>query len=178
MAILTLREIGDPILRKRANIIEDIKSHHNLYNDMIQTLEKVWWVWIAAPQIGESLQVFIVRIQPTKSYPDLENKWPQIIINPTITAHCDKIIEDREWCLSVPWATPATGLKGKVPRYQQIQATRYDENGNQKEWKREWFAARVFQHEYDHLQWIFFLDRMISMETLCTSNRYQKSLNF
>lgn len=174
MTLLTITEIGDPILRQKTKSISDIPHHQQLYIDMIETLETVWWVWIAAPQVWKSLQLFVVSIKPSVNRPDLIEQWPYLVINPTIIKQSDNIIEDREWCLSVPWATPVTWLKGKVPRPDRIEAQRYDEQWNHHHKTLKWFEARVFLHEYDHLQWVFFLDRMTSFETLCTSDRYHK----
>lgn len=175
--ILNITEIGDPILREKTTDlnVEEISYYHEMFENMIETLSDAWWVWISAPQISLSKSFFVIRMKPTKNYWDMIDKWPEIIINPKIVSTSISKKMWREWCLSIPWSTPSTWFKWKVPRYERI-----DVEYMNKEWvpvsrRLEWFEAIVFQHEYDHLQWILFLDQMESLESLCTYEWFQKN---
>lgn len=166
--ILDIHQIGDPILTKKALPIVNIEDYWSLIADMIETLEYSW-VGLAAPQVGQSVQLFIIRQKPTSNYPHLEDTGPQVIINPIIHSHSNEQEEDREWCLSIP------DLRGKVPRRKRVEATYQNESWQRIEKRFNEFESRIFQHEYDHLQGIFFLEQMNWFSSLCTTDRYKKN---
>lgn len=105
---------------------------------------------LAAPQIGISKSVFIFSF-------DRDPKNFEVVINPQFVPMSDELIEGWESCFSVLLQM------AKVPRYQTIKATFLNLNGEKVEKVLEGFAAKVFQHEYDHLQGVENIDRKDSL---------------
>lgn len=167
-------QIWDPILRKKTQDInlQNISDYQEVFDSMIETLTHEGWVGLAAPQIWISESFFLLHIAPTKTRPHLSNMWPQIIINPKIVKYSDNIVYGWEWCLSIGWITPIQWLKWKVPRSEWITVEYTTRKWEKVQKKLSWFEAIVFQHEYDHLQWIFFLDRMDNMSSIMNHELY------
>lgn len=88
------------------------------------------------------------------------------MINPHILAHSTEIVNGWEGCLSIP------GIRGLVPRYQAIEVEYTTRDGKQNRQELTDFVARIFQHEYDHLEGIVFLDRVDSTQNLMTEQEY------
>jgi|TARA_B100001971_G_C18067916_1_gene471450 peptide deformylase len=168
--LLPIAQLGNPILRKQAKIVDDISDRkiQELIDDMIHTTQEANGVGLAAPQVSESLQIFIVASHPNPRYPYAPKMKPTAIINPKIISKSKKIIKDWEGCLSIP------GIRGLVPRHESI-TTEYVTRDGKKE-KKEFtdFIARIFQHEYDHLEGIEFLDRLKSTKDIITEQEWQK----
>ena len=91
-----------------------------------------------------------------------------MIINPEIVSVSDKLEKGWEGCLSIP------GLRALVPRHKYIRAAYSDRNNNLLEEDFSDFEARVFQHEYDHINGVVFLDRVESSLEIITENEYMK----
>jgi peptide deformylase len=92
------------------------------------------------------------------------------MINPSILAHSTQIAKGWEGCLSIP------GIRGLVPRYQAIEVEYTDRDGKLQKLELTDFVARIFQHEYDHLDGIVFLDRLESTQDIITEQEYQKRI--
>jgi peptide deformylase len=93
---------------------------------------------------------------------------PTAMINPKITAHSTEVVKGWEGCLSVP------GIRGLVPRYQAIEVEYTDRNGKLQKQELTDFVARIFQHEYDHLDGIVFVDRLENTLEMITEQEYQQ----
>ena len=156
--MLEIVQLGNPILRLQAQPIENVtdKSIQKLINSLIGTAKAANGVGIAAPQVAQSYRLFVVASRPNPRYPHAPLMEPTAMLNPKIVAHSTEIIKDWEGCLSVP------GLRGLVPRYQEIEVEYTDLKGNLKQQKLTDFIARIFQHELDHLDGKVFLDRLVS----------------
>jgi len=172
--ILDIVQIWDPVLRRKSIDILNIWKYKKCIENLKETLSASWWVWLAAPQVWISVSLFVMHISPTLTRPDLKDRGTYIVINPRIISHSEDMYMDREWCLSIWWKTLSTGLKAKVPRFNRIEVEYLNEWWKLISTRLEWFEGRVFQHEYDHLQWIFFLDQMTDMSTIMTHERYTK----
>lgn len=174
MQKLEITELGNEILRTEAENIDIQKIKDNetktLIEDMKYTLSMANGLGIAAPQINVSAQLFIVASRPNKRYPQAPTCDPFAVINPVILETSSEIVKDWEGCLSIP------GIRGLVPRYKHIKVKYYDETGQEQYREFRDFLARIFQHEYDHLQGIVFLDRLESMKDLVTEKEYFKKL--
>ncbi len=125
-------------------------------------------VGIAAPQVYESLQLFIVASRPNPRYPDAPTMEPEVVINPEIVWRSDEIVKGWEGCLSIP------GIRGHVPRPWRIRARYRTLDGVEVEREFEGFVARVFQHEDDHLRGIVFLDRLESNRDIICEKEFRK----
>lgn len=123
-------------------------------------------VGIAAPQLGIPLRLLVVASRPNPRYPQAPTMAPQVVINPTILAHGDAIALGWEGCLSVP------DRRGLVPRYQEIEVEYCDRHGQTH--RQVWvdFVARIFQHEWDHLEGHLFVDRVPPGAALITDAEY------
>lgn len=146
MAIRKVRKIGDPVLRETSNNVEKIdKPVLDLVSDMLDTLEEEGGVGLAAPQIGITKRIILVR------YEDKVETY----INPEIEIIENKRIEGDEGCLSI------YSIQGfQVKRYPRIKIRTTNIKGNTEEFIAEDLLARVIQHEVDHLDGIMFIDHL------------------
>jgi peptide deformylase len=169
---LNIIQLGNPILRQKASLVEDIqdKSLQKLIDNLISTTAIANGVGIAAPQVGSSLRLFILASHPNPRYPNAPEMQPTAMINPKIIAHCKETVTGWEGCLSIP------GIRGLVPRYQSIKVEYTDTNGNLQKLEFTDFVARIFQHEYDHLEGLVFLDRVESTLDMMTEAEYQQRI--
>lgn len=165
-----IAQLGHPVLRVPARpvTLPASDSLRALADDMLATLRDANGVGIAAPQVYESLSLFIVASRPNPRYPDAPLMVPEVVFNPTITDVSEERVQDWEGCLSIP------GIRGNVPRHQRIQVRYQNAEGLVVERAFEGFVARVFQHEYDHLYGVVFLDRLDSTRDVITEKEYQK----
>jgi peptide deformylase len=170
MAILKVARMGHPVLRARAKAVDPtvIRSpaFQRLIDDMFETMREYQGVGLAAPQIHESLRLFVAGFASSPGDEDEDEEDPDrrvplmVLINPEITPASAEVVEDWEGCLSIP------DIRGKVPRAKQITVQAYDRRGKRIELGASGFTARVIQHETDHLDGVLFFDRMKSLETL------------
>jgi len=163
-------QLGNPFLRVMAQPVQKIEdpSLQNLIQELITTTIDHNGVGMAAPQVAQSLQLIIVASRPNSRYPQAPQMEPTAMINPRIVKHSGEPEKGWEGCLSVP------GIRGLVPRYPQVAIEYTDINGQVCNQELTGFVARIFQHEYDHLQGIVFLDRVESTQEMITEQEYQK----
>lgn len=168
--ILEIEELGNPILREKAKHVDNIGDEYiqNLIDNLTETVSAVNGVGIAAPQVNESYQIFIIYSHPNPRYPDAPKTEPLEVINPKIISRSDEMVKDWEGCLSIP------GIRGLVPRHKSIVVEYTTRNEGKKREELEDFIARIFQHEYDHLNGIVFLDRLESVSDMITEKEYIK----
>ena len=147
MAVREILKMGDPRLLRIAQPVRDFGSPslRALIDDMFDTMATARGVGLAAPQIGEDLQLVIFGFEHNERYPDAPAVPMTVLLNPVVTPLTDAVDEGWEGCLSVP------GLRGVVPRYTRIRYTGFDPDGRPIDREAEGFHARVVQHECDHL---------------------------
>ena len=160
--------MGHPVLRERARPLDrsDIKSAvvQKLIDDMIDTMHEYHGVGLAGPQVHEGLRIFVALLDDE---PDSKSQ-PTVVINPEIIPTAQATEEGWEGCLSIP------DIRGMVPRYIEIIMKALDRDGRSVELKLKDFAARVAQHETDHLDGVLFFDRMKSMQSLTFLDEYSR----
>lgn len=164
-----IAQLGNPVLRQKAHLItqyQDLQLQ-TLIDDLLMTVKQAHGVGIAAPQVSQSLQLFIVASRPTLRYPYAPVMEPMPMLNPRILSFSQTKVKDWEGCLSVP------NHRGLVPRYQTIQVEYCDRHGQLQTATLTDFVARIFQHEYDHLQGIVFVDRVEDPQDLISEAEYQ-----
>jgi peptide deformylase len=168
----TVLQLGHPELRQIATVIEDCFTPdiQDLIDQMVQKMEEMGGVGIAAPQLGIKKQLIVVASRPTPRYPHAPEMSPTPMLNPQILEHSETTEKGWEGCLSVP------GLRGLVPRYQSVSVSYQDRQGNSQQKDFDGFIARIFQHEYDHLQGMVFVDRVESTHELMTEQEYQRQI--
>lgn len=167
-----IAQLGHPVLRGKMDRVYNpsASSVQNIIDDMLLTVSDVNGVGLAAPQVYEPLTLFILASKPGPRYPNAPLMEPTAIINPEILWVSDKIEKGWEGCLSIP------GLRGIVPRHQGIGVRYQTRNNVVVEVEFTDFICRVFQHEFDHLQGLVFIDRLESTLDLMTEKEYLKSL--
>src|SRR5258708_5538345 len=181
MSILKVARMGHPVLRAKARPVEraDFKSavFQRFIDDLIETMREYHGVGLAAPQVHESLRVFVASIDDPSESPagaggpgsdDDRDPDPIAIVNPEITIVGSDVVEDWEGCLSIP------DIRGRVPRAREITVRGMDRNGHRLELHVHDFQARVIQHETDHLDGVLFFDRMKSLETMTFLDEYAR----
>jgi peptide deformylase len=136
---------------------------------MIDTMIEYHGVGLPAPQVHESVRLFVAFIDPEGAEPDEEKRpEPLAIINPEISPLGSETVEDWEGCLSIP------DIRGRVPRAREITLRAFDRRGERIELRLQNFPARVVMHETDHLDGILFFDRMKSFESLTFLDEYSR----
>jgi peptide deformylase len=173
MSILKVARMGHPVLREKARPLEkiDLRSAvvQKLIDDMLDTMAEYHGVGLAAPQVHESLRLFVAAIdERADDDEDTPPPEPIAIINPEITVVGSDVVEDWEGCLSIP------DIRGRVPRAREITVRGLDRNGDRIEIRTHGFPARVIQHETDHLDGVLFFDRMRSFESLTFLDEYSR----
>ena len=170
--IRQIAQLGHPVLRAPAGPLSLPASEgvRALADDMLATLRDANGVGIAAPQVYEPLRLFILASRPNARYPNAPQMDPELVFNPEILERSDTVVKDWEGCLSIP------GIRGNVPRHDRIRVQYQNAAGEPVERTFEGFVARIFQHEFDHLEGIVFLDRLESTRDVITEKEYQKLL--
>ncbi len=164
MAVLKVAKLGNPILRKiaaplTADECKDPKFQIFL-DDMVETMEKLEGIGLAAPQVFQSKQAVVLRSTSNTRYPEAPDHPLMILINPVLSDHSEEMIEGWEGCLSVD------NLRGKVCRHRKVKLTAFDREMKPLAFEAEGFPAVVLQHEIDHLLGKVFLDRMSDFSSL------------
>lgn len=149
MPIRPILKMGDPLLLQEAQPVPpkliSAPEIQDIMQDLFDTMHAAGGAGLAAPQIGISLQIVVFGFEKIQRYPN-EAPVPQtILINPIITPIGLSQESGWEGCLSVP------GLRGLVPRFQEIRYQGLDESGQVIDRTVSGFHARVVQHECDHL---------------------------
>lgn len=162
MAIREVLRLGNPILGQKASRITEFNTNELdvLIQDMQDTMQAKNGAGLAAPQIGVSQQLVLFGFTSNPRYPQAAPIPQTVLINPEIRPVGELITYDWEGCLSLP------GLRGFVPRYDCIEYSGYDANGDQHTIKASGFHARVVQHECDHLIGILYPQRMDDLSKL------------
>jgi peptide deformylase len=168
--LLNIAQIGDPTLRQIAQPIYSVHedSVQQLIQNLMATLLESNGVGIAAPQVAVPSRLLIVASRPNPRYPNAPEMEPTVMINPRLVSHTQEIVKDWEGCLSVP------GIRGCVPRYRSIEIEYTSDRGMLQKRELTDFVARIFQHEFDHLNGMVFLDRLESVQDIMTDQEYLK----
>lgn len=164
--ILPIIAYGDPVLRKTGKeITKDYPDLDKLITNMWDTMYEAYGVGLAAPQVNYSIRLFIIDPTPfaddeslTIAEKEVLGSLKKVFINPTII-----IEEGEEWafnegCLSIP------EIREDVFRKPKITIEYQDEDFNSFRETYEGLAARVIQHEYDHIEGILFTDKLSSLK--------------
>ena len=174
--ILPVVAYGDPVLKKEAEEIDkDYPELKKLIKDMFETMYEAAGVGLAAPQIGRSIRLFIVDGSPFAEEEDEEEdprakgieNFKQVFINPIIEEEFGEEWAFKEGCLSIP------KVREEVYRKEKLRITYYDENWNLKDEVFDGYAARIIQHEYDHIECILFTDHLSEIKKKLISKKLQ-----
>ncbi|GGE12113.1 peptide deformylase [Psychroflexus salis] len=160
--ILPIIAYGNPVLKKKAkSISEDYPQLNELINNMWETMYNASGVGLAAPQIGLPIRLFVVDATPFAEDDDLlENDqedlkdFKKVFINPTILEEEGNEWDFNEGCLSIP------DVREDVFRKPKIKIEYFDQDFNKHVEELDGLAARVVQHEYDHIEGVLFTDKL------------------
>ena len=164
--ILPIVAYGDPVLRKVGKgISKDYPKLDELIINMRETMKNAQGVGLAAPQIGKDIRLFLIDASPFSENEELEEEERNFLKNFNKTFINAQIIEEEgeEWafnegCLSIP------NINEDVFRNETIHIEYLDENFEKQKETLSGLAARIFQHEYDHIEGILFTDKLSSLK--------------
>ncbi|MCL9980628.1 MAG: peptide deformylase [Bacteroidia bacterium] len=151
--ILPIYAYGQPVLRKKAEEIDfNDPDLTKLISDMFDTMYDSNGIGLAAPQIGKSIRLFIVDGSEIE---DIQPEgFKEVFINPTILEEFGTEWEFEEGCLSIP------DVRANVKRKGELKIHYWDANFQEHTKSFDGMAARIIQHEYDHIEGILFTDRI------------------
>jgi len=151
--MLDICKYGETVLKQRAREVQNINEQMaELVEQMRQTMYKANGIGLAAPQVGQSIQLALVDITQGENQDEF-----MVFINPVIIESEGSESGD-EGCLSIP------GITTQVSRFTRIKIKAYDLNGKEIQREFEGYKARVIQHEIDHLEGILIMDRVSSLK--------------
>ncbi|MEN3043407.1 MAG: peptide deformylase [Fervidobacterium sp.] len=155
---MTIRTLGDPILRKKSEPVADFSKVRAILEEFKSTMYTEDGVGLAAPQVGISMRFFGMD----------DGTGFKMIVNPEILEKSEEKEIGEEGCLSVP------GVFANIQRHRWIRVRYQDEHGVYHEEFLEGYAARIFQHEYDHLDGVLFIDHLDSKARTALSQQLKK----
>lgn len=159
--ILPIVAYGDPVLRATCEEIDqNYPQLETLIANMFETMYEAQGVGLAAPQIGKSIRLFIVDATPFAEGEDGDPgcmDFKRVFINPIIFDESGEEWGMEEGCLSIP------GIREEVKRQGDLKIEYYDQNWDLYEESLTGFAARVVQHEYDHIEGVLFTDKISAL---------------
>jgi peptide deformylase len=173
VAVRDIVTVGDPVLRERAREVtaEELRSPEvqGLIDDLVETKRAAHGAGLAANQVGETLRVAVVEVEPgNPRYPYKPPVPLTVLVNPSLEPVDDEVELINEGCLSVP------DLRGDVPRHVAVRVRYLDREGVPREEVRRGLTAGTFQHEVDHLDGVLFLDRVQDPATFSTWDQFDR----
>jgi peptide deformylase len=159
---------GSTLLRKQSVEITKADNITQLSDNLFDTLKKEGGIGLAAPQIGVLKRAFVMDSNPIAEDDESVEKFKRLVINPQIISRSQETILYSEGCLSIP------GIYEEVERPKSITVNYLDESFTPVERKVNGIEARIFQHEYDHLEGILFVDRVSPIRKSLLSSKLKK----
>lgn len=177
--VLPIVAYGDPVLKKKAKAIaKDYEDLDKLIDDMWATMRNASGVGLAAPQIGRSIRLFVVDTSPfvndeelTEADKEQLKRATKVYINPVILEEDGDDWAFPEGCLSIP------GINEDIFRPEEITIEYYDREFHKHTEKFDGVAARIIQHEYDHIEGILFTDKLSSLKKRLIKNKLKNIAN-
>lgn len=152
--LIKVEKYGAKVLRKHSALVKSDEDIEGMSTNLFDTLAKEGGIGLAAPQIGLLKRIFIMDSGPLANDDDTVDKFKHLIINPTILFVSKNENWFNEGCLSIP------GIFEDVERPDKIVVKYYNEQLEPIERELSGIEARIFQHEYEHLEGILFIDKL------------------
>lgn len=176
MALLKIARMGNPVLKVKAEPVEDPKAPEvaQLVADMVETMHDADGTGLAAPQIHVSKRVVVFYVdagRDSREGGEGDGVPLTVLINPEIEPLSDETEIGWEGCLSIP------GMMGEVSRFTHIRYAAYDLTGKRFEREAHGFHARVVQHECDHLDGILYPQRIEDMSTFGFNDELMRAMH-
>ena len=166
MSLLKVARLGHPVLLARAEPVSpaDLAGARiqTLIDDMIETMREAPGVGLAAPQVHESLRLFVMDPGGGED----EDDGLEVVVNPVLSFPEENRMALWEGCLSIP------GLRGRTTRWAFTRVSCLDRNGRERTLELHGFPAAVAQHEADHLDGIFFFSRMPDLSRIAFEEEF------
>jgi peptide deformylase len=164
MAIRKIAQMGEPILRRRAEALPldriAAPAVQALIDDMIETMRDADGAGIAAPQVYEGVRISVIEVKDNARYPDFPSIPLLVLVNPVVEPLVETspladedTIAIYEGCLSV------SGVRGRVRRPRKVRVRALSRTAEPLDFVWEGIPAAVVQHECDHLDGVLFVDR-------------------
>jgi peptide deformylase len=163
MAIRQILPVSNPLLRQKAQKVKRFDgSLQKLVDDLVETMHAAHGLGLAAPQIGEALQVIVVWLPPEEDEEGRVVRGEKLyaLVNPEIVKTSPETVVGEEGCLCLPH------YYGQVRRAAAVIVKGRNPQGKEVKVKANGLLARALQHEVDHLHGVLFLDRLESLESL------------
>ena len=167
--ILPVIKYGSPILRKKAFDLDKGDEYKEIANNMMLTLKNAGGIGLSGPQVGLLKNIFVIDTSPMKN--DGITAFEKAIFNPLILHYSEEEVYYNEGCLSIP------GIHEDIFRPEKIEVRYRDENFDWHEEVLEGVVARIFQHEYDHLEGILFIDKLSAIRKKLIKSKLRKIVN-
>lgn len=155
---------GDPVLKKVAEPVDPGTDLSKTVADLYETMYNAGGVGLAAPQVGLSIRLFVTDGKPMEEE-DEPMDFKKVFVNPTVLGEEGTPWAFEEGCLSIP------GIRADVNRPEKVKIHYFDENWQEFTEEFTGMAARIIQHEYDHLQGTLFVDRISAMKKRLIQSR-------
>lgn len=172
MALLNMVYAPDPRLKKNCDAVTDINNDmRQLADDMLETMYEKEGVGLAAPQIGETIRLFVMDCEQIAAEEEDGKSTPgkpYKLFNPVILEASEETNEREEGCLSLP------GVLQPVTRPKKVTVEYFDENGNKQTLKADDLTATCIQHELDHLNGTLLTDYMGPVKRQMTLKKLRK----
>ncbi|NBB76881.1 MAG: peptide deformylase [Bacteroidetes bacterium] len=154
MSVLPIVTYDDAVLRQKTETVkENSPELQQLIDDMFETMYESSGVGLAAPQIGKSMQLFVMDADAiTEEVEDEKDIGPMVFINPEIVSKSGEKLKLEEGCLSIP------DVRDEVSRPDTITINYKNRHFEDQEESFSGWVSRVIQHEYDHLHGVLFID--------------------
>ncbi|MGV8138950.1 MAG: peptide deformylase [Mangrovibacterium sp.] len=166
--ILPIIKYGSPILRKFSYDIHEEDLPEQVSKNMFDSLKKYAGIGLAGPQIGLLKKIFIIDTTPLLEDDPLIKKIEQVYLNPQILDASNEKVIYNEGCLSIP------DIYKDLYRPAKIRVSFQDLSFNTIEEELDGMPARIFQHEYDHLQGTLFIDKLSALQRKLLSGKLKQ----
>lgn len=164
--IRTVVAYGTPSLRRKSERIEkNMEGLNELIDDMYETMYRADGIGLAAPQIGENIRIFVIDASALEEDDSSLADFKKVFINPEILDESGDEWAFNEGCLSLPT------IREDVKRKPNIKLKYCDENFNEFIEEFDGIKARIIQHEYDHLEGILFVDKIVPLRKRLLKSR-------
>lgn len=166
MKVLPIYVYDHAILKQKAQKVDNIDdSIVQFIEQMKLTMHEAEGIGLAANQVGSPLAITVIDITPVEGY---EHTKPLVLINPEITYYSEEETDYEEGCLSLP------NLRELVLRPEAIQVSFYNEKIEPQTMQADGLMARVMQHEIDHLNGIYFTDRLSQLKRTLLQSKLRR----
>jgi peptide deformylase len=171
MSQLPIVSIPDKMLRQKTRPVTRFDADlQRLIDDMVETLREANGVGLAAPQVGQPIQLAVILTLPEEDDEgnEIENTRELfVIVNPEIFWRSKETTKGIEGCLSIP------GYLGEVERHESVRVRGLDRHGRKLRLRLYDWTARIFQHEIDHLNGELYIDKLTGPENIWTEEEFQ-----